>query len=423
MPGSPRSMSRIGAIVATLVVAASFYQLSAQQNERVPLDIAGDASTRPWLRYAGWPTRDATKFNTLAVLVSPPAPTEPRQLAGPVIGDPAIGQLLVADRARGGSCLACHVMGPAGGAELPGNVGPDLSEIGNANNDDEWLFNFVYDARVFVDHTPMPPWGNHDIFNDADIGHIVAFLRTLKDPPPFKRDIDDPEKRPLPLERLDNLDPAANPAMRVVTEKAPALWKLAGPAGAACATCHAQSETTFKMWAATMPKWEPRLNKVLGVEEFLTRHAKATTGHTWLMESEENVALAVYLRYLANGAPIDVDVESPPSKDAYERGQELSLRKIGQLNFSCADCHLPERGALKWMRGQWLSEMRGQLDHLPTWRTGEQAIWDIRKRFQWCQVAVWANELPPDAKEYGDLELYLTAQSNGLKLNVPGIRD
>ena len=31
-------------------------------------------------------------------------------------------------------------------------------------------------------------------------------------------------------------------------------------------------------------------------------------------------------------------------------------------------------------------------------------------------------ELPPDAKEYGDLELYLAAQSNGLKLNVPGIR-
>jgi len=33
-----------------------------------------------------------------------------------------------------------------------------------------------------------------------------------------------------------------------------------------------------------------------------------------------------------------------------------------------------------------------------------------------------ADELPPDAKEYGDLELYLTSLSNGLKLSVPGIR-
>jgi sulfur-oxidizing protein SoxA len=30
--------------------------------------------------------------------------------------------------------------------------------------------------------------------------------------------------------------------------------------------------------------------------------------------------------------------------------------------------------------------------------------------------------LPPDAKEYGDLELYLAARNAGQKLGVPGIR-
>ena len=59
---------------------------------------------------------------------------------------------------------------------------------------------------------------------------------------------------------------------------------------------------------------------------------------------------------------------------------------------------------------------------VPTWRTSLQAIWDIRQRFQWCQVNIRADELPPDAKEYGDLELYLAAQNEGLKLSVPGIR-
>ena len=73
---------------------------------------------------------------------------------------PANGAKLVADRNRGGSCLACHVMGPAGGADLPGNVGPDLSEIGNAGREDEWLFNYVYDARVYNPETVMPPWGS-----------------------------------------------------------------------------------------------------------------------------------------------------------------------------------------------------------------------------------------------------------------------
>jgi sulfur-oxidizing protein SoxA len=192
--------------------------------------------------------------------------------------------------------------------------------------------------------------------------------------------------------------------------------------GAACATCHRQPAQAFKTWAAIMPRWEPRLDKVLGVEEFVTRHAKATTGHVWPMQSQENTALAVYLRFLANGSTIAVDQESGPAKAAFERGEALSRRKVGQLNFACVDCHAADRGAGKWIRGQWLAQMRGALDHFPTWRTSLQAVWDVRKRFQWCQVAIWANELPPDAKEYGDLELYLTAQSNGLKLNVPGIR-
>ena len=33
-----------------------------------------------------------------------------------------------------------------------------------------------------------------------------------------------------------------------------------------------------------------------------------------------------------------------------------------------------------------------------------------------------ADELPPEASQYGDLELYLTSLNNGLKFNVPGIR-
>jgi sulfur-oxidizing protein SoxA len=418
--------ARAGLILAALAVAlVAVPRLApgvAQGTRAVPLATDGDAAARPWRRYHEWPQRDSAKFNTLAALASPPAPTAPRKLAAPVAGDAANGAKLVADRGRGGSCLACHVMGPAGSADLPGNLGPDLSEIGKAGRADEWLFNYVYDARVYNPETLMPPWGTNGIFNDAEIGDIVAFLKSLTAPAAFRSGLDDPSKRPPPVERRDNLDGMINPAMWAVEDKAPALWTLPGPAGPACATCHGEPAQAFKTWAAGMPRWEPRLGKVLGVEEFVTRHAKATTGHNWPMASAENEALAVYLRFLANGSTINVDAQSAPAKAAYERGAALSARKVGQLNFACVDCHGADRGAHKWIRGQWLAQMRGALDHFPTWRTSQQAIWDIRKRFQWCQVAVWANELPPDAKEYGDLELYLTAQSNGLTLSVPGIR-
>src|SRR6516162_2255527 len=139
------------ALVALATLALPRLAATAPDPGAAPPPLAtGDASARPWKRYPGWPTRDSAKFNTLAnPNVSPPAPNEPRKLPKPLAGDPAIGAKLVADRTRGGSCLACHVMGQAGNADMPGNVGPDLSEIGNAGLKDEELFNFVYDARVY----------------------------------------------------------------------------------------------------------------------------------------------------------------------------------------------------------------------------------------------------------------------------------
>ncbi len=412
-----------GATVALLVAGAFVVGgqpgANAQAKKEAPLETKGDASVRPWKRYAGWPARDESKWNTLANLAAPPAPKTPRKLPGPITGDPKKGAELVADRNRGGSCLACHVMGPAGGANLPGNVGPDLSEIGSAGREDEYLFNYIYDARVYNPETVMPPWGGHGVFNDEEIGDMVAFLKTLKSPAAFKTELDNPDKRPAPVEKRENLDPIENPGMWAV-DKAQELWKQKSASGSACATCHSDPVASFKTWAASMPKWEPRLNKVLGVEEFVTRHAKATTGADWLMETDENRAMSVYLHFLANGAPIQVDTTSADSKAAIERGKALASRKLGELNFACTDCH--GKSANHWIRGQWLGEPKGQYDHFPTWRTSLLAIWDIRQRFQWCQVNIRADELPPDATEYGDLELYLASQNDGLKLSVPGIR-
>src|SRR5512139_3095363 len=232
-----------GAAVALLAAAAFIVTTGPAANAQskkseAPLDTKSDESERPWKRYAGWPTRDESKYNTLGNLATPPAPKEPRKITGPIAGDAKKGAELVADRNRGGSCLACHVMGPAGGVNLPGNVAPDLSEIGNAGREDEWLFNYVYDARVYNPETVMPPWGGHGLFDDAEINDIVAFLKTLKKPAVFKVEIDNPEKRATPVEKRENLDPLENPGMWAV-EKAQELWKQAAAKGSSCATCHA----------------------------------------------------------------------------------------------------------------------------------------------------------------------------------------
>lgn len=404
------------AVFAAAIVVAAACGVVAPAVAEAPLSVDTPAYKEPWTRYRGWPQDDWSKFDTLRELASPPAVTAPRKIDGDITGDPEKGKALAFDRRRGGSCLACHVMGSG---ELPGSVGPDLSEVGTWGRSDEELFNTVYDRRVYHPETVMPPWGTNGVFNDEEIRDIVAFLKTLKTPAVFKTDLDDPSKRPEPVEDRNNKDPFTNPAAEILDDTGPATFAKAGPNGKSCGTCHGEG-APLKGWAATMPKWEPRLDKIMGVEEFLARHAKATMGADWLMQSPENTVLAVFVRSLSDGMPISPDISSPEARAALERAEAMTRRKIGQLNLACVDCH--QTAAKTWIRGQWLGEFKGQMPHFPTWRTSRQEIWDIRKRFQWCGVAIRANELPPDAPEYGDLELFLTKANQGLEINAPGIR-
>ncbi len=414
----------LGAAALGAVFLGDARSVLGQAKKEAPLALEGPASNAPWQRYRDWPRPSWDKFNTLAKADASPAPPKPegvKKITEEIKGDPAQGQKLAFDRSRGGGCLACHAMGPASAGAQVGNVGPDLSGIGNAGRTDEWFYNYIYDGRVYNAETVMPPWGAHGLFNDEEIRHMVAFLKSLKGAVRYRSVVDDPEMRPVPMEDRDNLDAMINPGMWAV-DKAKELWAAKGPSGGACAACHANPEAQFRTWAASMPSYEPRLGQAIGVEEFVFRHAKATTGHSWPMQSEQNLAMTIYLRHLANGAEIKVDTTSPGATQAAERGEKLMGTKIGQLNFACYDCHTPAKGALKWIRGQWLGESKGQIPHFPTWRTSRLEIWDLRKRFQWCGVAIRANELPPDAPQYNDLELYLTSLNNGLKLSVPGIR-
>ena len=396
---------------------------SAHTKLIAPLELSRSAAPQSWQRQkvdsqgSTWPQTDWAGYSTLAATLTPAA-NGPLHLPSPLEGDAAKGRQLAFDRTRGGSCVACHVMGKDTPPQ-PGNVGPDLSTIG-ATRDDNWLFNYVYDPRSFNANSIMPPWGAHRIFNAAEIRDIVAFLKTLKEPHTFNDVQENPATRTPPRETRDNLDPTENPAIFAL-DRGRELFMSTSTNGKSCSSCHTSPEITFKSWAARMPRFETRLNKVIGVEEFITRHARATTGWDFPMQSTENGALSIYLHNLANGETIRPDV-SNGARMAAASGRALMQRKLGQLNMACVDCHTKERHAFKWARGQYLVESRGTIAHFPTWRTSRGDIWDIRKRFQWCNVSVRANDLPPDAREYGDIEMALAAMNKGEKINSPGIR-
>ena len=109
-------------------LAAIALLMAAPALAQAPLQLEGSVSPQPWQRYGDWYKARWDTYNTLARRdLTPPKGAEIELKE--VKGDAAVGQKLAFDRTRGGGCLACHIMGPKT-LEVPGNVGPDLSEIG-----------------------------------------------------------------------------------------------------------------------------------------------------------------------------------------------------------------------------------------------------------------------------------------------------
>jgi len=373
--------------------------------------------------------QDWSEWRTYAYNDSRPEPPA-QKVAMPkdVKGDLALGRKLFMDRAKG-PCTACHLI--QGDDVWPaGNIGPDLSTYGDRNLPDEFVYQTIYDPRLFFPNTVMPPWGTVGIFTPEDIVHIMTFLKTQKGNPPF---VPPPEKDPdrNPFMRKvtyyfgDNLDPTNNPAV-LAAENGLVLWGQPGPAGKACADCHKDgAEKSMQGVATRYPKYVAQYQRVMSIEDFLTVHAPETTGMALLSQSEDNLNMTILIKMQSNGMPVNLDLTSPETQSALERGKASFYKRVGMRNHACADCHTnaPGKGAKKFLGGRLLGDVEaGLTNHFPTWRTGLGSVWDIRKRMQWCMLPIGMNYLPADAVEYAELELYLASFAHGKPMNVPGIR-
>src|SRR5437879_12602214 len=89
-----------------------------------------------------------------------------------VKGDAKRGRALVMSRMKA-PCTGCHLI-PGDDVWPAGSVGPDLSVIGDRRLPDQYLFDFIWDARTFLPSTSMPPWGPAGTRPPAEIVHSGA---------------------------------------------------------------------------------------------------------------------------------------------------------------------------------------------------------------------------------------------------------
>ncbi len=157
------------------------------------------------------------------------------------------------------------------------------------------------------------------------------------------------------------------------------------------------------------------------------RDCLARNGEEGLKGSSQKMArLTIAYKMQANGEPVDIDYSSETMRNYYEKGRQFYWAKRGQLNFSCADCHVINAG--NKVRGDVLSAGLGHGTGFPVYRSkwgansGKKPLGTMHRRYGGCNKQVRAVKFKVLSDEYLAVEVYETIMSSGVPIQVPSQR-
>jgi len=174
--------------------------------------------------------------------------------------------------------------------------------------------------------------------------------------------------------------------------------------------------------AAKYPHWDKERGMVITLPLALN-DCREANGEKPLKYKKGPIAdLLAYVTFQSRGQITNVVVpdDDPKALEAYEKGKQFYFAKRGQLNFSCANCHIQNPGNM--LRSEMLSPAYGHTTHWPVYRSKWGEMGTLHRRFSGCNEQVRAKAFEAQGEEYRNLEYFLTAMSNGLPLNGPGAR-
>jgi sulfur-oxidizing protein SoxA len=169
------------------------------------------------------------------------------------------------------------------------------------------------------------------------------------------------------------------------------------------------------------PYFDPGEGKVITLELALNRCRGANGEPPLSYVEDEMAALTAYMAFTSRGKPFDIKIpDDPRALEAYQNGKRYFYTRRGQLNFSCATCHVQNPG--ERMRAEILAPALGILNAMPIYRSEWGGMGTISRRLITCNSQIRGVPLEPQADEYRDLEYYLSYVSNGLPIAGPGSR-
>jgi len=213
-------------------------------------------------------------------------------------------------------------------------------------------------------------------------------------------------------------DDFANPGMSAV-DKGRKAFHTPGINDKTCASCHGENGSKLDpKHIASYPVYNAEEQRPFTLQEQINFCVMERLDNVpFVYDCVELVELEAYVRNLAKGEAVNVDI-SGPLKPFYEAGKQLYHTRFGQMNMACNVCH--DQFAGQHLRGQVLSQ--GQSNGFPEYRLGSGKMTGLHGRFQECFQSFRAKPFDRGSAEYINLELYLHARGNGLPIETPAVR-
>lgn len=217
---------------------------------------------------------------------------------------------------------------------------------------------------------------------------------------------------------FDFMSPATQALQKDDAQNPAFLWLKDGEQRfqAACTQCH--SAASLRGVAASYPAWDTVLAKPLTlsarIQQCQLRHVK---GAPLVAESDALLGLETFVAHQSRGLPI------APPRDArlapyLDQGAMLYRQRIGQLDFSCAQCHDDNAG--RRLGGSTIPQAHPT--GYPLYRLEWQAVGSLQRRLRHCMSGVRAEPYAFGSEELTAMELYLKERAAGLPIETPAVR-
>lgn len=187
------------------------------------------------------------------------------------------------------------------------------------------------------------------------------------------------------------------------------MWDTPFANGKTYADCLGEVSTV----RAKYPMHDEAKDTILTLEGQINACRKANGEKKLKWKKGDIAALSGYIATQAAGQTIDVKIPSEKAEAWYEKGKTLFYAKRGQLNMSCADCHVAYAGSR--IRADTLSPALGHVTHFPVYRAKWGAMGTLHRRYGGCNQQVRAKDFKAQSDEYKALEYFHTHMSNGLQ--------